>query len=749
MRTRTLSAILLWLALSLILPSGTPAAVVGRITQVEGKVDLLKKGQLPATPVKHNDGVEPGDVVRTKSLSKAQITFVDQTILTISPGSRITIEKYMVDGGKRNAVLQMFQGVALAVVSKFFKSEGPDFVVKTNTAIMGIRGTEVGIRLFPNFSEFLNFEGRTSVRNRFPEIRGEVELSDGQGTRVARGLPPTFAFRVGTQDREQFMQQLATGLNARVRGKDSNPATSGSQELARSSSGSDQLLLVSIPPRLNPQEQQEPEKPTEEVVTKETPPPPSESQSLLYEYNGQYQMSFNEGHKLATFSGLITFSTANVQAEFVIEAADPSSPGNFAKNSSGNIHWTLSGDLTREQGSTGAYTGILWATGTTDGGTIFKFPLAASYLDGKLSLNSIGPVAGDYNSTPIWGFDFTSPGESHKITQGSATISWNLGAIPTPTPAPTPSATPQKVEWNCVGSYAMKFEEGHHNAIFTGSLNLKNSQVNYTVVAEDPASPGNFQKGSAGTITWNVTGVLNPSGDDSYRGLVVATGTTNGGTVFTFTLEATYKDGKLTLNPTSQGTYASSADGSNSQDFTSPGASHKITQGLATINWTSTPTAAVTSTSMTTAEPASSPIPATATATAGPAASAPTLTSNSTTTITPTGSSVSALSPVSSMPATVVSSGITTLPPTTTLTAAGPPGQAVSAAAPGQAVSAAAPGQAAAALTPMASSGMTPSGVTPPGLQNLPAAFNGPPGQSNAPGQTGNGPPGHAYGHSK
>ena len=36
--------------------------VAGRFTQVEGRVDILRGGQLPATPVKVNDGVQTGDV---------------------------------------------------------------------------------------------------------------------------------------------------------------------------------------------------------------------------------------------------------------------------------------------------------------------------------------------------------------------------------------------------------------------------------------------------------------------------------------------------------------------------------------------------------------------------------------------------------------------------------------------------------------------------------------------------------------
>ena len=203
-----------------------PAEVVGRITQVEGRVDLLKGGQLPATPVKLEDPVALGDVLRTKSLSKANITFIDNTVITISPESRIAIEEYMFDEakGKRSAVLQLFHGMALAVVSKIFKTEQPDFVIKTHTAIMGVRGTEVGIRLSANDSTFLNFEGLTRVASVFPEISGDlirkaakvalsfgkgyVDLGNMQATTVARGLTPTVPYGITDSDKEIFRRQM-------------------------------------------------------------------------------------------------------------------------------------------------------------------------------------------------------------------------------------------------------------------------------------------------------------------------------------------------------------------------------------------------------------------------------------------------------------------------------------------------------------------------------------------------------------
>jgi hypothetical protein len=289
-----------FLALVPALSSGAGAESVGRLTRVEGRVDLLKGGNLPATPVKVDDTVAPSDVIRTKALSRAQIAFIDNSILTISPESRIAIGEFKFEPaqGKRHAVLEIFQGLALIVVNKIVKTEEPDFIIKTQTALLGVRGTEIGIRTHPNSSTILNFKGLTQVGNIFPEVsrlslrafkvafsfgpwhdgsNRWVLLHDMQGTMVASNLPPTKPFGLTPQDQMLFLRQLVTYAPGQSKGQPA-PASAMSQGRRRSTipislenSGAQKtvstLTTVTVPPTLVPKAQ----------VPPPPPPPPCQT----------------------------------------------------------------------------------------------------------------------------------------------------------------------------------------------------------------------------------------------------------------------------------------------------------------------------------------------------------------------------------------------------------------------------------------------------------------------------------------
>ena len=175
MMRRRLVAVITLLALIMVIPAVVDAAAVGRFTMVEGQVDLLKQGKLPAVPAKVQDGVEPGDVIRTKSKAKAQVKFVDDSIITMAPESRMAVADFVYDParGYRRAVLRYFRGLVHTVVTQLIKVQEPEFIIETHTAVTGVRGTECFHMLFPNRTILVLphgiMEGR-SKNLRFPAV---------------------------------------------------------------------------------------------------------------------------------------------------------------------------------------------------------------------------------------------------------------------------------------------------------------------------------------------------------------------------------------------------------------------------------------------------------------------------------------------------------------------------------------------------------------------------------------------------
>jgi hypothetical protein len=186
-------ALLLILALGLLFPPGIQAEPVGTFTQVVGQVDLLKPGTTQAIQVKAQTGAEEKDEISTQCLSRAEIKFVDETIITIAPESRITIESYMYDAkkGQRQAIAKVTNGLVEGVVTKILNPGETGILLKTNTAIMGIRGTEFYLLLGSDFTDVFVKRGRVCAWNIDPEVQGIACVNALQASRIGAGLAPS------------------------------------------------------------------------------------------------------------------------------------------------------------------------------------------------------------------------------------------------------------------------------------------------------------------------------------------------------------------------------------------------------------------------------------------------------------------------------------------------------------------------------------------------------------------------------
>ncbi|MHB9074092.1 MAG: FecR domain-containing protein [Desulfobaccales bacterium] len=116
------------------------ATKIGSFNQILGSVEHLKEGKPPGIVPKLNDGVARLDEINTQAQSRAELILLDNSVLTVAPGSHVTIEQYLYEGKtKRNIIVNLVQGFLDVVVTKA-SSEG-EFLIKTPTAIMGIRGS--------------------------------------------------------------------------------------------------------------------------------------------------------------------------------------------------------------------------------------------------------------------------------------------------------------------------------------------------------------------------------------------------------------------------------------------------------------------------------------------------------------------------------------------------------------------------------------------------------------------------------
>lgn len=160
----------------------------GRLSKVAGRVDILRSGADNAVSVKEGESVSVGDIIRTKSDGRAEVTFVDNSVMKIGPRSRLGIEEYLYKPDKetRNVSLRLYRGIAGFHVRKaLYPAGGSKFEMKTRTAVAGVRGTE-GILYTSAYEAVYIKEGLV----KYSSPRGTVMVGAGMTGEVLDGKTP-------------------------------------------------------------------------------------------------------------------------------------------------------------------------------------------------------------------------------------------------------------------------------------------------------------------------------------------------------------------------------------------------------------------------------------------------------------------------------------------------------------------------------------------------------------------------------
>lgn len=141
------------LLLLLLISSIISLASVGKITSVKGEVYVDRENKQISAKV--SSILEIKDQVITKSNSKAMLLFNDNMSITVGNNSTLEVQKYLFDTDvvpNNKATLGFGTGVFRTITGKLGKLNPRGLIIKTNTATIGIRGSDGVTRVYADGS---------------------------------------------------------------------------------------------------------------------------------------------------------------------------------------------------------------------------------------------------------------------------------------------------------------------------------------------------------------------------------------------------------------------------------------------------------------------------------------------------------------------------------------------------------------------------------------------------------------------
>jgi len=166
----------------------------GKIINVRGNVEVSANPD-GWTPIKAGQLLWPGNTIQTGSDGWAAVLLADETLLQLNRNSRFTLNEAAPTSGwqRLKSVIPVRQLLAsswyrLEQGQGWFRNKNKDIQIRidTPTAVVGIRGTEVDIKIAPDQSGTLTvLEGELQVRNDL----GALDVREGEQV-LARASQP-------------------------------------------------------------------------------------------------------------------------------------------------------------------------------------------------------------------------------------------------------------------------------------------------------------------------------------------------------------------------------------------------------------------------------------------------------------------------------------------------------------------------------------------------------------------------------
>jgi FecR protein len=125
---------------------GRAQNIVGSVTAITGSAELQRGGA--TLKVSAPMPVELNDRFTTAAASQLVITLLDNSSLTLSESSSLSIDENVVTGGARASTKVSLLGGSLhSVITRALRAGTPTFEVNTPNAVAGVRGTSFALRV--------------------------------------------------------------------------------------------------------------------------------------------------------------------------------------------------------------------------------------------------------------------------------------------------------------------------------------------------------------------------------------------------------------------------------------------------------------------------------------------------------------------------------------------------------------------------------------------------------------------------
>lgn len=174
------------LLILLILFTNILFANVGKIVSLKGEANITRDNK--TFQVKRDTLLKEKDLLTTKNNSKVQILFKDETIISIGKNSTFKINDYLFENKDNvKAEFSMIKGVFRTITGKIGKIAPQNFKLKTKSASIGIRGTQIITQITEGTEKIFCTEGQIEVTQNSTNLKIIVNKGEFVAMETADG----------------------------------------------------------------------------------------------------------------------------------------------------------------------------------------------------------------------------------------------------------------------------------------------------------------------------------------------------------------------------------------------------------------------------------------------------------------------------------------------------------------------------------------------------------------------------------